>query len=120
MGQNSATVHSGYDIITDQIVAIKLEPITNNSVSSLPHEYSILTQLQGPGIIRFPRPLWFGREGSYRVMVLENLGSSLDKVIHTSSPGGFELYHVARLGLQMVSELLARNVRQQTNTTCWA
>jgi len=71
--ENSATVHCGQDIITDQVIVIKLEEaITNNPVSSLQHEYSVLTQLQG--VIGFSQPLWFSREGSYHVMVLENLG----------------------------------------------
>lgn len=71
--------------------------------SSLQHEYSVLTQLQGGAGL--PRPLWLGREGSYRVMVLENLGPSLDELVHASSLGAFELNYVAQLGLQLVSEI---------------
>lgn len=96
----SATVHCGQDIISEEVVAIKLELVAKNPISSLHHEFSVLSLLQGTA--GFPRTLWFGREGGYRVMVLESLGSSLDKSV---SCGTTDLGHVARVGLQMVSEL---------------
>ncbi|KIJ59150.1 hypothetical protein HYDPIDRAFT_101221 [Hydnomerulius pinastri MD-312] len=97
-----ATVYRARDIITEQVIAVKLEPITNSAICPLEHEYSVLNQLKGTGL---PRPLWFGREGSHQVMVLENLGASLDKLLQSSSTGAFELSHVAELGLQMISRL---------------
>jgi hypothetical protein len=83
-------------------VAIKLEP-TNRQTSYLEHEYTILNELQGG--VGLPRPLWFGREGSYCAMVLDYLGLSLHK-LRQVSPGAFQLHHVVSLGLQIVSFVL--------------
>jgi len=97
----SATVYHAQDIITKQIVAIKLECIMDKPESYLEHKYTVLNQLHsGNGV---PQPLWFGREGSYRAMVLEILSPSLDKLIQVSSDGIFGLGRVIELGLQIVS-----------------
>ena len=96
----SATVYRAQDIITKWVVAIKLERIDNPGCH-LEHKYKILNQLYGGK--GMPQPLWFGREGSYWAMVLENLGPSLDKLIQASPDGALGLGHVAELGLQMVS-----------------
>ena len=87
------------DIITKRVVAIKLESIDNSC--HLEHKYKVLNQLSGGKGV--PQPLWFGREGSYRAMVLEHLGPSLDKLLQASPDGTFGLGHVAELGLQIVS-----------------
>ncbi|KAI6098646.1 kinase-like domain-containing protein, partial [Pisolithus croceorrhizus] len=50
-----------------------------------------------------PQPLWFGREGSYCIMVLNYLGPSLDEIVQASPGSGLILGHVAELGLQMIS-----------------
>ena len=50
----------------------------------------------------FPRPVWLGREGVYRVMVLESLGPSLHKLSLQSS-NSFSLSRVAKIRLQLVS-----------------
>jgi serine/threonine protein kinase len=98
----SATVYRAQDIITKQFVAIKLEPITANTFSHLEHEYNILTSLQQEGArAGLPRPLWFGREGSYRTMVLESLGPSLYDLIQVNN--AFGMPRVAEVGLQLVS-----------------
>jgi len=97
----SATVYCARDIITKQIVAIKLECIMDKPESYLEHEYTVLNQLRGGNGV--PQPLWFGREGSYRAIVLEILGPSLDKLIQVSSDGIFGLGRVVELGLQIVS-----------------
>ena len=83
-----------------QVVAIKLE-CTDNPGCHLEHEYRVLNQLYGGK--GMPQPLWFSREGPYCAMVLEHLSPSLDKLIQASPNGTFGLGHVAKLGLQLVS-----------------
>lgn len=101
---SKGVVHRAHNIITGEVVAVKLEPIVRAAVSSaLQHEHSVLAQLQGA--TGLPRPLWFGREGSHRVMVLENLGKSLDKLVCDSPLGVLERHYIAWLGLQMVHGL---------------
>ncbi|KAI6016885.1 hypothetical protein PISMIDRAFT_651292 [Pisolithus microcarpus 441] len=92
------------DIITKQIVAVKLEPTAHKPTSHethLEHEYRVLSELGGA--TGLPWPIWFGREGSYQAMVIDNLGPSLDGLLNASPDGAFPLHHVAALGLQMVS-----------------
>ncbi|KAI6013853.1 casein kinase I isoform alpha [Pisolithus marmoratus] len=96
-------VYHARDIITKQVVAIKLELAVEKAASHLEHEYMVLSQLQGG--TGLPQPLWFGREGSYQVMVLDYLRPSLDEITQASPDGGLALGHVAQLGLQMISRL---------------
>jgi hypothetical protein len=74
-------VYSGKDIKTERDVALKFE-VARDSDSELAHEYSVYQAITGlPGI---PRVHWFGREGPYRVIVLDRLGSSFEKIVRTS------------------------------------
>jgi hypothetical protein len=74
-------VYRAQNIINDDIVAVKLEPLTGTS-SSVEHEYHILKQLEGG--VGIPHALWFGRESTYHVLVLDLLGSSLLQSRHAS------------------------------------
>ncbi|KAI5994639.1 kinase-like domain-containing protein [Pisolithus marmoratus] len=101
-----ATVYCAQDIITKQTVAVKLEPTTCKPTSCqthLEHEYQVLSELGGA--TGLPRLIWFGREGSYQVMVIDDLGPSLDELLKASPDGTFQLHHVAALGLQMITQL---------------
>ncbi|KAI6014210.1 kinase-like domain-containing protein [Pisolithus marmoratus] len=101
-----ATVYHVQDIITKQTVAIKLEPTTCKPTAHqthLEHEYQVLSELGGA--TGLPQPIWFGREGSYQVMVIDNLSPSLDELLKASPDGTFQLHHVAALGLQMITWL---------------
>ncbi|KIK15267.1 hypothetical protein PISMIDRAFT_16631 [Pisolithus microcarpus 441] len=69
----------------------------------LEHEYQVLSELGGAAGL--PRPIWFGREGSYQAMVIDNLGPSLDGLLNASPDGALQLHHVAALGLQMITWL---------------
>ena len=60
---------------------MKLE-VAEDSSSNLVHEYSIYQAISGlPGI---PKVHWYGREGPYRVIVLNRLGSTLEEIGRTS------------------------------------
>ncbi|KAG2113214.1 kinase-like domain-containing protein [Suillus discolor] len=67
-------VYRARNIINDDELAVKLEPLINNS-SSLEHEYHILKQLEGG--VGIPRAVWFGREAAHDALVLDLLGPSL-------------------------------------------
>ena len=89
------------DIFTGQEFAVKLE-LCNSPKSYLEHKYGVLNTLQGGMTPGFPQPVWLGREGVYRVMVLESLGPSLHKLSLQSS-NSFSLSRVAKIRLQLVS-----------------
>jgi hypothetical protein len=75
------TVYLGKDIKTERDVALKLE-VAEDSDSTLAHEYSVYRAISGlPGI---PRVHWYGREGPYRVIVLDRLGSTFEEIGRTS------------------------------------
>ncbi|KAG1879435.1 hypothetical protein C8R48DRAFT_668276 [Suillus tomentosus] len=67
-------VYHARNIINDDELAVKLEPLINNS-SSLEQEYNILKDLEGG--VGIPRAIWFGREATYDALVLDLLGPSL-------------------------------------------
>ncbi|KAG1848035.1 kinase-like domain-containing protein [Suillus subluteus] len=67
-------VYHAWNIINDDNLAIKLEPIVNNA-SSLEHKYGILKHLEGGAGI--PRAVWLSREETYHALVLDLLGPSL-------------------------------------------
>ncbi|KAG1779889.1 casein kinase I isoform alpha-like protein [Suillus placidus] len=94
-------VYRARNIINDTDLAVKLEPLTNNS-SSLEHEYHILKQLEsGVGI---PHVIWFGREATYHALALDLLGPSLHELFLTHNQK-FELHTVINLGDQLLSSL---------------
>jgi hypothetical protein len=71
----------GKDIKTEQDVALKLE-VAQVSSSSLAHEYDVYQAISGlPGV---PKVYWYGREGPYRVLVLDRLGTTFEEIGRTS------------------------------------
>jgi len=72
------SVYLGKDIKTGVEVALKIRQ-AENSPSKLNHEYNVYTALAGsPGIAEV---CWYGKEGIYEVIALENLRTSLDDLI---------------------------------------
>ncbi|KAG1758314.1 putative serine/threonine-protein kinase vrk [Suillus occidentalis] len=94
-----AVVYHARNIINNDVVAIKLEPIVKNS-SSLQREYHILKQLEGG--VGIPHVLWFGREATYHAMALDLLGSSLHDIF-LAHHQKFNLNTVVNLSDQLVS-----------------
>lgn len=109
-----AAVYHSRDIFTGKQFAIKLEECENADDSNLNNEYEILNELQDGTIPGLPRPVWLGREGIYRAMVLEILGPSLHKIFLQSS--ALSLPYVARIGVQLVSLALDREIFE--TSTC--
>ncbi|KAG1859508.1 kinase-like domain-containing protein, partial [Suillus tomentosus] len=94
-------VYYAQNFLNDDIVAIKLKPVTNNS-SSVEHKYCILRQLKGG--VGIPRVLWFGRESTYYALALDLLGPSLDDLFLTCNHK-FRLQTVVNLGDQLLLHL---------------
>ncbi|KAG2102533.1 casein kinase I isoform delta [Suillus discolor] len=95
-----AVVYRAQNIIKNDAVAIKLEPITHSS--SVQHEYNILKHLEGG--VGIPHALWFGRESTYHALILDLLGPSLHSLF-LSHGQKFSLETVINLGDQLLSRL---------------
>jgi serine/threonine protein kinase len=77
------SVYLGRDIRTGADVAIKIGYPGVRS-SRLVHEYQVYTRIAGcAGTCSV---LWYGKEDSYEVMVLDYLGKSLDNLIDEEKP----------------------------------
>ncbi|KAG2748623.1 casein kinase I isoform delta [Suillus brevipes Sb2] len=96
-----AVVYRARNIIKDDVVAVKLEPIIDGS-SSVQREYHILKQLEGG--VGIPHTLWFGRESTYHALVLDLLGPSLHDLFLTHNRK-FPLHTVINLVDQLLSHL---------------
>ncbi|KAG2104707.1 putative casein kinase 1, delta [Suillus discolor] len=96
-----AVVYRAQNFLHDDIVAIKLEPVTNNP-PSLEHEHHILKQLEGG--VGIPRVLWFGRESTHYALALDLLGRSLHDLFLMCNRK-FRLQTVVNLGDQLLSRL---------------
>ncbi|KAG1764572.1 casein kinase I [Suillus placidus] len=94
-------VYRAWNIINDDDLAIKLEPLVNNS-SSLGHEYRILKQLEGGAGI--PHVEWFGREATFDALVLDLLGPSLHDLFLAHNQK-FTLHAILNIGDQLLSSL---------------
>ena len=68
-------VFHGFDKVTKDDVAIKLEKEDNDDVKSIDHEVEIITLLTPT--LGVPRFYWAGREEEYNVMVIQLLGKDL-------------------------------------------
>ncbi|OMJ77295.1 hypothetical protein SteCoe_23164 [Stentor coeruleus] len=72
-------IYEGQDYTTGELVAIKLEKIGTRH-PQLIYESKLIKLLQGvPGL---PNVHWFGTEGTYNVMVIDLLGSSLEDMFN--------------------------------------
>ncbi|KAG1745581.1 putative casein kinase 1, delta [Suillus occidentalis] len=96
-----AVVYRAQNFLNDDIVAIKLKPVTNKP-SSVEHEHEILEQLEGG--VGIPRVLWFGRESTHYALALDLLGPSLYDLFIACNHK-FSLQTVVNLGDQLLSRL---------------
>ncbi|KAF8124479.1 hypothetical protein EV363DRAFT_1178092 [Boletus edulis] len=94
-----AIVHHAQDLISGQDVAVKLEDCTLNP-SLLEHKFYILKKLQG--CVGFLQPIFFGRESSYRALVLNNVATPLCNIF-TSQSGCLNLDVVLTVEHQLVN-----------------
>ncbi|KAG1807203.1 kinase-like domain-containing protein [Suillus variegatus] len=94
-----AVVYRTQNFLNDDLVAIKLEPLTSHP-SSVECEYHILKRLEdGVGI---PHAIWFSRESMYHALALELLGPSLHDLFKAHDRK-FNLHTVVNLRDQLLS-----------------
>ena len=93
-------IYKGENIRTDEKVAIKVEPISNN-LKLLKNESVIYQYLVGTTGI--PNVKWFGKDTTNYYMVLNLLGDSLQTLINNKKV--FSLKLVLQVGLQIIFTL---------------
>jgi serine/threonine protein kinase len=94
------TIYKGNNIRTNEDVAVKVEPISNQT-KLLKNEtkiYSYLTGLRG-----VPNVKWFGKDDENYYMVIELLGASLETLLEKKS--AFSLKLIMQLGIQILEIL---------------
>jgi serine/threonine protein kinase len=91
-------IYAGYDIISNEDVAIKFEPQSSKHLH-LENEYNIYKSIGNH--IGVPRLKWFGQEHNQRVLVLSLLGPSLENIF-VASGCRFQLRTVLAIANQMV------------------
>jgi casein kinase 1 alpha len=74
-------IYAGYDIISDEDIAIKFEPQSSKYLH-LENEYNVYKSIGNH--ISVPRLKWFGQEQNQRVLVISLLGPSLEKIFLAS------------------------------------
>ncbi|KAN0093304.1 Protein kinase-like domain containing protein [Tylopilus felleus] len=97
----SHVVYRARDLIKGRDVAVKLEHCTQD-LSSLEHEFHVLKKLQGG--TGFLQPVFFGRELSYRALVLNDVATPLCDIL-TSQGGHLDPDVVLTVGHQLVHRL---------------
>jgi serine/threonine protein kinase len=90
-------VYRGHDKINGNIVAIKLEPITDYGL--LEHERNIYEDIYQEGFAT-PRIYWYGHRGDFRILVMEHLGASLESLFQKCNRK-FSLKTTLMIGVQM-------------------
>lgn len=98
-------VYAGIDLVTEEYVAIKLEPYLSAHQPHLQHEARLYTSLcRGVVNAGIPRLRFFGREGEFNVMVIDLLGPSLEELFEYCGRK-FNLKTVCMLADQMIARL---------------
>eukprot|EP01063_Lacrimia_lanifica_P026814 TRINITY_DN3672_c0_g1_i1.p1 TRINITY_DN3672_c0_g1~~TRINITY_DN3672_c0_g1_i1.p1 ORF type:complete len:472 (+),score=138.38 TRINITY_DN3672_c0_g1_i1:159-1574(+) len=106
-------IYKGINILNGDLVAIKLECVTNCRTQHLIPEARLYKMLGPDGprgspcsceYFGVPRVHWYGLEGDYHVMVIDMLGPSLEDVFVLCNHR-FSLKTIIQLGIQMVSRV---------------
>lgn len=87
---------------SDRAVAVKLEH-RDSEHPQLAYEYRVYRSLQVGGSPWIPRVRWYGEEDEYNVLVMDLLGPSLEKLMHTH--GKLDINYVMRLAPKMIQRL---------------
>jgi serine/threonine protein kinase len=93
-------IYKGQNIRTQELVAIKVEPISNN-LKLLKNESVVYQYLVGTTGV--PNVKWFGKDAVNYYMVLNLLGDSLQILLNSKK--SFSLKLVLQIGLQIISIL---------------
>jgi len=98
-------VFVAHDTVTEEQVAVKLEPVVTSHQAHLQHEARLYSYLyRGVVTVGLPRVRYFGREGDFIVMVMDLLGPSLEDLF-TYCGNKFNMKTTLMLADQMISRL---------------
>lgn len=101
IGEGSfGSIYKGENIRTKELIAVKIEPISNN-YKLLKNESIIYQYLTNT--IGIPNIKWFGKDENNYYMVINLLGESLQSI--KNSKGTFSLKLVLQIGIQIISIL---------------
>jgi len=99
-GGSFGEIFLGYKLDTSEEVAIKLENV-NCKFPQVIGEAKMLKILSGPGV---PKVHWYGTEGSFNIMVMELLGTSLEEQLKKCE-GPMSLKSVIMIGDQIYQRI---------------
>jgi serine/threonine protein kinase len=99
-------IYKGKNSRTGEFVAVKIEPIKNNT-NLLKNESKIYQYLLGTDNI--PNVKWYGKDNINYYMVINLLGKSLEKLV--IEKGSFSLKLVCQIGIQLLS--LLKNIHNK-------
>ena len=94
-------MYSGYNLNTNEEVAIKLEALATN-VPMLRFEASIYLKLAGK--VGIPNVHWIGVEGEFTVMIMDILGPSLRELFDFCDQK-FQIDTVLKIGIDLITRM---------------
>lgn len=106
-GGSFGEVFEGKELLSDLTVAIKVEPVTSLQQCLL-YEAKVMKGLQG--LIGVPRVRWSGCEGNYNLLVMDLLGSNLQRKFETCHRT-LSVKDFVQLSLQLTERLQAVHER---------
>ena len=95
-------IYQGFNIKTNEDVAIKLEMSKNNKHPQLIYESKLYLSIQGG--IGIPNVYWYGTQGNYNILIIDLLGSSLEDLFNQMKRI-FSLKTTLMLGEQMLNRI---------------
>ena len=95
-------VYQGYNIKTNQFIAIKIENLRNNDNPQLKHEASVIKYLEGGEGI--PKIYFFQESLNYNLMGIELLGINLETLLYRCNRH-ISLKNLIFLGTQMLKRI---------------
>ncbi len=94
-------VYKGIDIITNQQIAIKIEPIVKDKFSILQEEIKIYEKIQK--CYHVPQVIWHGQTDTNRILVMDLYGASLENLKRKQFT--FTVPYVCKIAIQILQSL---------------
>jgi casein kinase 1 len=100
------SIYKGQNVRTNELVAIKVEPIHNN-LNLLKNESIIYQYLKGQNNI--PQLKWYGKDENNYYMIINLFGNSLQKILIENKK--FSLQLILKLGIKII--LLLKTIHEK-------